>query len=335
MSIDMRELIIKLHLEKKSLREIAKTVGKTHSTIQSVIKKFKNTGSVDTLPRKGRPKILSSRDKRNIIKKIVINPRLSAPKLAADFALETGKTIHAENIRRVLRKSGFNGRVSRKKPFINITNQKKRLEFAKKYINADELFWKQVLFTDESKFNIFGPDSRGKVWRKPNTALDKKNLTPTVKHGGGNVMVWGSMSASGVGNLVFIKPNMDRWVYLDILKNNLKTDAAKLELGNNWIFQQDQDPKHTAHIIKSWLLYNVPKQLNSPPQSPDLNPIEHIWDYLERQIRKHRITNADQLKQSLQEEWSKIPASFTEKLVSSMKNRLKAAIDAKGGPTKY
>jgi len=127
MSIDMRELIIKLHLEKKSLREIAKTVGKTHSTIQSVIKKFKNTGSVDTLPRKGRPKILSSRDKRNIIKKIVINPRLSAPKLAADFALETGKTIHAENIRRVLRKSGFNGRVSRKKPFINITNQKKKI----------------------------------------------------------------------------------------------------------------------------------------------------------------------------------------------------------------
>ena len=80
-----------------------------------------------------------------------------------------------------------------------------------------------------------------------------------MKHGGGSVMVWGSMAEAMVGSLVFIQPKMDRWVYLDIIKNNLKPDAAKLKLENNWIFQQDRDQKHTAYVVKLWLLYNVPK----------------------------------------------------------------------------
>ncbi|GFV27729.1 transposable element Tc1 transposase [Trichonephila clavipes] len=61
-------------------------------------------------------------------------------------------------------------------------------------------FWKKVIFSDESKFNIFGSDGRRTVWRKPNTALDPKNLRPTVKHGGVSVMVWGCMASNGVGN---------------------------------------------------------------------------------------------------------------------------------------
>ena len=156
-----------------------------------------------------------------------------------------------------------------------------------------------------------------------------------MKHGGGSVMVWGSMAAAGVGSLVFIQPKMDRWVYLDIIKNNLKSDAAKLNLGNSWIFQQDRDPKHTAYVVKSWLLYNVPKQLYSPPQSLDFNPIEHVWGYLDRQVRKHRITNFNMLKSILLEEWNKIPSSYTEKLVSLMNRRLKACVNAKGCSTKY
>ncbi|GFW14134.1 transposable element Tcb1 transposase [Trichonephila clavipes] len=58
-------------------------------------------------------------------------------------------------------------------------------------------FWKKVIFSDESKFNIFGSDGRRIVWRKPNTALDPKNLHPAVKHGGVSVMVWGRMASNG------------------------------------------------------------------------------------------------------------------------------------------
>ena len=128
------------------------------------------------------------------------------------------------------------------------------------------------------------------VWRKKGTALDKKHLVATVKHSGGGAMIWRCMASSGVGQLEFIESTMDKYAYLNILKANLKRSAEKLGLENDYYFQQDNDPKHTADIVKLWILYNVPKQLRTPPQSPDLNPIEHLWDALERRIRHRKIT---------------------------------------------
>lgn len=165
--------------------------------------------------------------------------------------------------------------------------------------------------------------------------MNTKNLISTVKHGGGSVMVWGCMSGAGVGNLIFIETTMDRFVYLNIVKDNLKQSAMNMGLRSCWIFQQDNDPKHTSGIVKEWLLYNTPKQLHSAPQSPDINPIENLWDELDRRVRQNRIKSKNDLKRVLQEEWAKIPSTTTLKLVQSMPNRLKAVKEAHGGPTKY
>ncbi|GFX08436.1 transposable element Tcb1 transposase [Trichonephila clavipes] len=77
----------------------------------------------------------------------------------------------------------------------------------------------------------------------------QKNLRSTVKHGGGSVMVWGCMASNGVGNLVFIDGIMDPKLYIDILNNNLKESAKELGLDGNFIFQQDNDSKHTADTL--------------------------------------------------------------------------------------
>lgn len=118
------------------------------------------------------------------------------------------------NCRRILRENDFHGRIPRKKPFISKINKQKKLNFAKKYVNKDEDFWKRVIFSDESKFNIFGSDGCHKIWRKANKEMDLKNLRPTVKHGGGSIMVWGCMGASGVGNLVIIEGILDKYKYM-------------------------------------------------------------------------------------------------------------------------
>lgn len=334
-SREIRELVVKLYKKNKSLREIGVIVGRAHSTVQSIINRFNTTENIQNKPRTGRPKKLTRRDERSVLMIIHNQPRTSAPNIAAQVQKITGQYVNPECIRRILRKRGYNGRVPRLKPLLSAANQEKRVRFAEEHRNKDLEFWRSCIFTDECKFTIFTSDGRGKVWRKACKAFDIKHTVPTVKHGGGAVMVWGSMAAAGVGSLVFIEGNMDKMSYLNILKGHLKNDVEKLHLGERWIFQQDQDPKHTSYIVREWLLYNVPKQLHSPPQSPDLNPIEHVWDYLKRKLQTRAVTNRESLKRVLMEEWDRIPPNVTEKLVSSMPRRLAAVLDAYGGPTKY
>jgi transposase len=299
-----------------------------------VIDRICTTETLQNKQRSGRPRALTEHDERFIVREIKKNPRISAPKLASELE-RRGTKVCANTIRNTCKKYGYHGRVARKKFWVSNVNRQKRLDFAKKHRFKKEDFWNQVIFSDESKYNIFGSDGRRMVWRKKNTEMQPQNLVPTVKHGGGSVMVWGCMSAAGVGKLHIIEGIMDHKMYIRILKDNLSASAEKLGLQGTYIFQQDNDPKHTAQNTKLWLLYNTPEQLKTPPQSPDMNPIEHLRKVLDDAIRKRHISNKNELKQALKEEWDKIPPSVTANLVSSMPRRLQAVIDAKGNPTKY
>lgn len=329
-----RKLILRLHNECRSSYEISKLVGRPRSTIQSIIDRFSITKTIRNQPRTGRPHKLTDADMRFIVREVKKKPTISAPKLAGELE-SRGKKVCANTIRNTIKKYGYHGRVARKKFWVSEQNRKKRLEFAQEHRFQGEDFWNKVIFSDESKFNVFGSDGRRMVWRKKNAEMLPQNLVPTVKHSGGSLMVWGCMSAAGVGKLHFIEGTMDHKMYINILKENLNVSAEKLGLQGNYIFQQDNDPKHTALNTRLWLLYNTPKQLNTPPQSPDINPIEHLWKVLEENIRRRHISNKKDLKEALQEEWDKIPSSLTANLVNSMPRRLQAVITAKGNPTKY
>lgn len=269
------------------------------------------------------------------LKKISKDPRQSATKIASEVSLDTGKEVSAATIRNVFKQAGYHSRTARMKPLISKKNKKKRLEYAKAYLNHGPEYWSRVIFTDESKFNIFKSDGKVKVWRKVKTEMQEKNLTCSVKHGGGSQMVWGCMSANGVGELHFIDTIMDHKLYIDILKKNLNKSVEKMRLPSNYIFTQDNDPKHVATNTKLWLLYNVPKWIQTPPQSPDINPIENLWEVLHQNVRKRHISSKTDLRTTLKEEWEKITSEVTSNLVNSMPRRLKAVIKMKGGPTKY
>ena len=90
------------------------------------------------------------------------------------------------------------------------------------------------------------------VWRKPNTSHHPENTIPTVKHGGGS-MLWGCFSSAGTGKLVRIEGMMDGTKYREILEGNLFQSSRDLRLGQNFTFQQDNDPKHTAKATLKWL----------------------------------------------------------------------------------
>ena len=98
-------------------------------------------------------------------------------------------SVYPKTVKRAIRNISYARRVQRNKPLISEKNRKPRLDFTIKYKDKGKDFCRTVLFTDESKFSLFGSDGRGRILRKPGKALQIKNLRPNVKHGDGNMMV--------------------------------------------------------------------------------------------------------------------------------------------------
>lgn len=174
-------------------------------------------------------------------------------------------------------------------------------------------------------------------------------------------MVWGAMCSSGVLPLVKINGIMLKEHYHTILARKAIPGGKNL-LGAGFCFQQDNDPKHTALIKKNILIIKKRKVnifiiskgtmvcyskyyyffyqgnvvfMDWPPQSPDLNPIEQLWDHLDRMLRKSPPISVNDAWEKLSKYWGEIQQPILQNYVHSMKRRCQAVIDAKGGHTKY
>jgi len=121
-------------------------------------------------------------------------------------------------------------------------------------------------------------------------------------------MVWGCFHKNGLGPLVRLDGRVNSRDYINLLQDKLLPYLNTLEDKENFIFQEDNAPIHTSRLSNEWKARNNLTSLHWPPQSPDLNPIEHLWDVLERKIRAHNPLpkNKEELWQILQEEWSQI-----------------------------
>ena len=128
---------------------------------------------------------------------------------------------------------------------------------------------------------------------------------------------------------------MKKEEYEKILKENLKQSAVKLGLGRRFVFQHDNDPKHTSILVKNYLQRAKVKVIHWPAQSPDLNPIENLWSELKARVHARRPSNLEQLERFAQEEWAEIPQETCLKLVKNYTKRLQSVIQQKGYAIDY
>lgn len=324
-----RAVIKTLRNEGYTLKEIA---AKLNCSIKRVFTALQPEKLVE---RRGKPQKLTISDKRLLVRKSKADPYASSK----DLKRLTSLPVSARTIRRVLKDNNLNSRTARKVPCLTKRHRQKRLQFSQTHkIDSDpseaKKYWRNVLWSDETKINLFGMDGRHFVRRPPGEAFNPKYTRPTVKHGGGSIMIWGCFSWYGVGPIYRIDGIMNKEVYLDILQNTMQPWADE-NMPLKWKFQQDNDPKHTAKVTKQWFITNKIDVLEWPSQSPDLNPIEHLWQELKVGLAKTLPSNKDELWREVQKAWYSIPIKKCRTLVESMPNRLKEVSKNNGFSTRY
>ncbi len=333
LSMDTRNKIVDLHQAGKTESAIGKQLGVKKSTVGAIIRKWKTYKTTDNLPRSGAPRKISPRGVKMITRTVSKNPRTTRGDLVNDLQ-RAGTKVTKATISNTLRCQGLKSCSARRVPLLKPVHVQARLKFAREHLDDPEEDWENVIWSDETKIELFGKNSTCRVWRK-NAELHPKNTIPTVKHGGGNIMLWGCFSAKGPGRLICVKERMNGAMYREILSENLLPSARALKMKRGWVFQHDNDPKHTARATKEWLRKKHFKVLEWPSQSPDLNPIENIWRELKVRVAQRQPQNITALEEICMEEWPKIPATVCENLVKTYRKRLTSVIANKGYITKY
>ena len=318
-----------------STRHIAEETAVTHSVVSKIAKK-----KGITLPRGtgGRPSILSTTDKQYAMRLITSGKVDTAAAVARELHGAGGRSISAQTVCRGLKKEGLKSVVKCKCPLLSAKHRRARLDFAisHQYWTIDD--WKRVVWSDETKINLLGSDGRKWAWKRPGEGLSDRLVVGTKKFGGGSLMMWGCMGWDGVGYACKINARMDADLYVAILEDELQLSLGYWgKTSDEVVFQQDNDPKHTSKKAKTWFNNHGFEVMMWPAQSPDLNPIEHLWFHLKRRLAGYPEApkGITELWERVQKEWEDIDESVCQDLISSIPRRVEAVIRAKGGYTKY
>ena len=333
--------IIGLKKANFSYREIANILNRSKRAVENTINDYFNKNKTTAALRTGRPKKLSTRDERQLVKAVRKVPKTTANQLSKQ--LEELNIIASEKtVRRTLHTKNIYGRKAVKKPLISAKNRKKRLFWCHARKNWGNE-WDKIIFSDESRFLLFQNDSNDWVWRMAGDKYKKEYLSPTVKQSDG-IMVWGCFTRRKMGPLVLVEGKLNASNYNNLLAANLLpfiNELSREDRHNDgdgvFIFQEDNAPCHKAAAANIWKENNNVMVLPWPAQSPDLNPIENFWQDLKRRLRlkNYKSKNKIELFDLLKEEWFNTNPEKINKLIDSMPRRVDAVLKSGGNPTRY
>lgn len=193
-----------------------------------------------------------------------------------------------------------------------------------------------ILFTDESRFCLDFHDGRRRVWRARGERFMDEFVTQHDRFGGGSLMVWGGISYDGTTELYLVQWTLTGVRYKhEVLHPIVRSFASAI--GEDLVLMDDNTRPHRARAVTAFLEQECIQCMDWPALSPDLNPIEHAWDLLQRRLSARDIQpqTLPQLAEALADEWSRIPIQEILNLIHSFPRRCRAVVAARGGHTRY
>lgn len=316
----------------RTQEQVARRFNVSRMTIVRLIQRVRDTGTFKDRPRSGRPRVTSVRQDNYIRQRHLRNRFLTAVSTSRVVVGNRGRPISRHTVRNRLRERGISCRRPYRGLVLNRRHHHERFAWAHNHRNQR---WNNVVFSDESRFNLSNADGRIRVYRRRHERYVDNCVLEHNRYGGGSVMVWGAINHRFKSQLVVCQGNLTAQRYIDQILRPVV--VPMFQQRQNLVLQQDNARPHVANVTRNFLQANDINVLPWPACSPDCNPIEHVWDYMGRRLRQRdpQPNNVHEMTVALQDEWARIPRYLLRNWCGSMRRRLAAVIASRGGHTRY
>ena len=316
----------------ESQSSVARNFNVHHTTISRLWRRYNQLGTTRDRPRSGRPRVTNAAQDRYI--RVFHLRYRTVPATHTAGNVPGLRRISAQTIRNRLREHGIRPRRPLVGCILRRHHRQARVRWCRNVQRWNWRHWQRIWFSDESRFQLRKHDGRTRVYRRRNERYARNCVVEADRFGGGSVMVRGAISYNMRSDLVDVRGNLTAIRYRDEV---LQRHLLPVFDPQRHVFQQDNARPHVARITMDYLRNQNITVLPWPSKSPDLNPIEHLWDQLGKSIqrRQPQPQTLQQLSQALQEEWTRIPQARIQRLIMSMPRRCQAVLNARGGHNRY
>ena len=358
-----RHALVLRWLQLNCYAAVAKEYGVDSRTVARWVSRYQHHGNVDVKKPSGRPRELSVEAAR-AAKDLLLGDDYTdchsvAKKLHSDGL--TTRAVHPTTLARRVKAQAkldqdavkWGSGVPRKA----LTDQDKarRLRFARANLRKN---WALVMVTDRKRFPFRYPGVRvrRKRWQREGETQESEqsNHPPQVN-------LYAGLTTYGVTDAHFItgttgirtrfhneRGRLARSItieeYRTVLSQTLLPGGQRLFSANghsSWTLQQDNDPTHKRAALQEIEVWNgrlrsrVQLIRNWPPSSPDLSPIENAWALVQDRVDALGCENFAEYEREVRRTWRNLPQKYCKTLMRSMRSRLQACIEARGGKTRY
>jgi len=300
-----RERAIGMLMANISQVAVARTLGCRRATINDLWQRYQQTGSTGDRQRPGHPRVTTAAEDRHIRLMHLRNRQQTATSTSRTYL---GGRVSAQTVRNRLRAANIRARRPYVGPILTARHRALRLLWCRNHLPWNQIRWNRIVFSDESRFNLSHADGRVRVWRRQGERFADCCVVERDRFGGGSLMVWGGICGNNKTHLIIIRGNLTAQRYVnDVLTPEVLPFLA--QHGQGITFQHDNATPHAARFTANFLNANGVNVMPWPSRSPDINPIEHLWDELGRRVRSlaNPPQNIQQLEVALVAAWRHFP----------------------------